>query len=115
MNLVQPTPDMRVFIRQELREPENPEDIEKDVAAIREWLKMQPHLPQDMGMKYFSSLFGFFFLLNTCGFLFIIIHIRFFAGVFFLFRRCTSSYFLAWLQIQFGKGEEEVGHVLYHA
>lgn len=49
MNLVQPTPDMRVFIRQELREPENPEDIEKDVAAIREWLELQPHLPKDMG------------------------------------------------------------------
>lgn len=55
MNLVQPTPDMRVFIRQELREPENPEDIEKDVAAIREWLNRQPHLPKDMG-KY--TIFG---------------------------------------------------------
>lgn len=49
MNLIQPTPDMSVFIRQELREPENPEDIEKDVAAIREWLNRQPHLPKDMG------------------------------------------------------------------
>lgn len=59
MNLVQPTPDMRVFIRQELREPENPEDIEKDVAAIREWLSRQPHLPQDMGMNRFNLLLAF--------------------------------------------------------
>ena len=74
MNLVQPTPDMRVFIRQELREPENPEDIEKDVAAIREWLKLQPHLPKDMGMCFvltallliiFISMIFIFFLFST--------------------------------------------------
>lgn len=59
MNLVQPTPDMRVFIRQELREPENPEDIEKDVAAIREWLSRQPHLPQDMGMYLYLYQYMF--------------------------------------------------------
>lgn len=48
--LLQPTSDMRVTIRKELREPENPDAIEKDVAAIREWLIRQPHLPKDMGM-----------------------------------------------------------------
>ena len=48
MTLVQPTADMRVTIRQELREPENPQDIERDVALIREWLETQPHLPKDM-------------------------------------------------------------------
>lgn len=48
MNLIQPTPDMRVTIRKELREPENPEDIERDVTIIREWLNRQPHLPKDM-------------------------------------------------------------------
>lgn len=65
MNLVQPTPDMRVFIRQELREPENPEDIEKDVASIREWLSRQPHLPQDMGMVFFLATIDFIFLLSS--------------------------------------------------
>lgn len=54
MNLIQPTPDMRVTIRQELREPENPEDIEKDIASIREWLSRQPHLPKDMGKQIFK-------------------------------------------------------------
>lgn len=48
MNLVQPTPEMRVHIREELREPESAEAIDKDVALIREWLEMQPHLPKDM-------------------------------------------------------------------
>lgn len=69
MNLVQPTPDMRVFIRQELREPENPEDIEKDVASIREWLSRQPHLPQDMGMYKLTTFFVYLASLSKvfCG------------------------------------------------
>lgn len=54
MNLVQPTPEMSVSIRAELREPESPEDIEKDIASIREWLSRQPHLPKDMGKSPFS-------------------------------------------------------------
>lgn len=48
MILIQPTPAQRVSIREELREPENPADIERDVALIREWLQTQPHLPKDM-------------------------------------------------------------------
>lgn len=48
MTLVQPSADMSVFIRQELREPENPDAIEKDVATVREWLSRQPHLPKDI-------------------------------------------------------------------
>lgn len=48
MMLVQPTPQQRVNIREELREPENPEEIERDIKLLREWLDTQPHLPKDM-------------------------------------------------------------------
>lgn len=47
--LVQPSADMSIKIREELREPE-PEAIERDIAQIRTWLESQPHLPKDMGM-----------------------------------------------------------------
>lgn len=56
MNLVQPTAEMSVSIRAELREPESPEDIEKDIVAIREWLSRQPHLPKDMGTDHLIIL-----------------------------------------------------------
>lgn len=48
MSLVQPSGEMSAKIREELREPDA-ETIAKDVAAIREWLEKQPHLPKDMG------------------------------------------------------------------
>ncbi|XP_037955090.1 alpha-tocopherol transfer protein-like [Teleopsis dalmanni] len=48
MMFVQPTPQQRISIREELREPENPAEIERDIKLIREWLNTQPHLPKDM-------------------------------------------------------------------
>lgn len=46
--LVQPTGEMWKNIRVELKEDVNNND--RDLAAIRDWLKKQPHLPDDWGM-----------------------------------------------------------------
>lgn len=48
MSLVQPSGDISAKIREELREPDA-DAVTKDIAAIREWLDKQPHLPKDMG------------------------------------------------------------------
>ncbi|XP_026473073.1 alpha-tocopherol transfer protein-like [Ctenocephalides felis] len=48
MTLVQPAGDMCVKIREELREPNDEEAVNRDLASVKEWLKLQPHLPKDM-------------------------------------------------------------------
>lgn len=32
---------------------ENPVQVESDLAYLKEWLRKQPHLPKDIGKKYF--------------------------------------------------------------
>ncbi|XP_065073961.1 alpha-tocopherol transfer protein-like isoform X1 [Ochlerotatus camptorhynchus] len=48
MTLVQPSGELSAKIKEELREPANPADIDRDIGIIREWLGKQPHLPKDM-------------------------------------------------------------------
>lgn len=47
MTLVQPTVEMQQHIRSELNEDVSTRD--KDLEHIKEWLRMQPHLPQFQG------------------------------------------------------------------
>jgi len=55
MTLVQPTVEMQRHIRTELNEDVSTR--EKDLEHIKEWLRMQPHLPQFQG-KLCSSPLG---------------------------------------------------------
>lgn len=97
MTLVQPSGEMSAKIREELREPD-PAAVEKDVAAIREWLEKQPHLPKDMGAWDAN---------NSTEPLITRLH---------NFRRWrTIAHVFAWLQIQFGEGQAEARHVLHNA
>ncbi|XP_075147014.1 alpha-tocopherol transfer protein-like [Haematobia irritans] len=57
MMFAHPTPQQRVSIREELREPENVEEIERDIKTIREWLNTQPHLPKDMDDARLTNFF----------------------------------------------------------
>ncbi len=59
MTLVQPNGEMSAKIREELREPDAAA-VAKDIAAIREWLDKQPHLPKDMGKEFWIKLARFF-------------------------------------------------------
>lgn len=45
MTLVQPGPDMQILIRQELNE--NVDTRQSDLEHIKEWLRKQPHLPDE--------------------------------------------------------------------
>lgn len=47
MTLVQPTMEMQQHIRTELNEDVSTRD--KDLEHIKEWLRLQPHLPQFQG------------------------------------------------------------------
>lgn len=47
MTLVQPTVEMQQHIRTELNEDVSTR--EKDLEHIKEWLRLQPHLPQFQG------------------------------------------------------------------
>lgn len=50
--LIQPNPEMQVMIRKELNEQLS--SCETDLQIIKEWLWMQPHLPNWDGNKHFS-------------------------------------------------------------
>lgn len=47
MTLVQPTPEQQLRIRTELNE--NVDTRAQDLQTIKEWLELQPHLPNNFG------------------------------------------------------------------
>lgn len=51
--LVQPSGELWKAIRVELKEDVATRD--RDVAIIKDWLKKQPHLPDDWGEKFYYS------------------------------------------------------------
>lgn len=54
MTLEQPAGEMWQKIREELNENQATKD--QDLAHIKEWLKQEPHLPDEFGEKFSSSI-----------------------------------------------------------
>ena len=54
--LEQPAGELWKSIRVELKEDVTTRD--RDLAAIREWLKKQPHLPDDWGKELYTTTTG---------------------------------------------------------
>lgn len=99
MTLVQPSGDMSAKIREELREPDA-ESVTKDIAAIREWLEKQPHLPKDMGKRLNDLRQKKRRLMMTQP---------------KIYRRRSIENVFARLQVQLRESEAEAGHVLHDA
>jgi len=57
MALIQPDPEMQAFIRKELNENVNTNQM--DLQHIKEWLAKQPHLPQFEGEMCTDKVFYF--------------------------------------------------------
>lgn len=53
MTLEQPAGEMWQKIREELNE--NPDTREQDLAHIKEWLKKEPHLPDEFGKRFTNN------------------------------------------------------------
>lgn len=60
MTLVQPPPEMQIFIREALNEDVTTRD--SHLEHIKEWLKKQPHLPDTWGKSLLSTFLSFFYL-----------------------------------------------------
>jgi hypothetical protein len=58
MTLEQPAGEMWQKIREELNEKQ--ETKEQDLGIIKEWLKQEPHLPDEFGkdLMFFKSIFS---------------------------------------------------------